>query len=50
MKHKVFLLQESIKDYRKPIYDIIAEYFDLTVAYTFKNECEDATSFKEVGS
>lgn len=45
MKKKVLLLQESIVSYRVPIYEIIAQHVDLTVAYTIKNECKTTVSF-----
>lgn len=37
-KPKVLLIQEDVKNYRAPIYELINKEVDLTVAYTLKNE------------
>lgn len=42
-KTKVLLIQEVITNYRDPIYRIIAEKYDFTVAYTDKTEIEKST-------
>ena len=38
MRLKVLLIQEDLKNYRDPIYRLIAEQVDLTVAYTTSSE------------
>jgi glycosyltransferase involved in cell wall biosynthesis len=46
MKPKVLLLQAILSSYRVPIYEIISQNIDLTVAYTHKNECSENVVFK----
>jgi len=48
MKPKVLLLQGTISSYRIPVYNIIAQNMDLTVAYTVKNECKVKALFNVV--
>lgn len=48
MKTKVLLLQGTIVSYRIPIYNIIAQNVDLTIAYTIKNECTEEVLFNIV--
>ena len=48
MKYKVLILQGTLSLYNVPVYCILANKFDLTVAYTFKNECQEEKSFKTV--
>jgi len=46
MKEKVLLLQGTLSLYNVPLYKVLAEGVDLTVAYTVKNECEEKVFFK----
>lgn len=48
MRPKVLLLQGFITLYRIPVYNIIAQNVDLTVAYAVKNESKDLQLFKTV--
>lgn len=48
MKPKVLILQEVLSFYSVPIYNIIVQDIDLTVAYTTKNECTKEVLFKIV--
>jgi glycosyltransferase involved in cell wall biosynthesis len=48
MKPKVLLLQETLSFYNCPTYCILAQYVDLTVAYTVKNETNEELPFKIV--
>lgn len=41
-KIKVLIIQEDLKNYREPIFDIVAQKLDLTIAYTFKTEIDNA--------
>ncbi|MBO7144305.1 MAG: glycosyltransferase family 4 protein [Salinivirgaceae bacterium] len=43
-KPKVLLIQELLQNYRAPIYSLMREKVDLTLAYTTRNDIED-TSF-----
>ena len=45
MKPKVLLLQGTLSHYRVPIYNLINNEVDLTVAYSKKNECTDGNEF-----
>ena len=55
MKPKVLLIQEDLKNYRDPIYSLIAKRIDLTVAYTISNEIKESSypiislPYKKVG-
>ena len=40
---KVLIIQEDLKNYRDPIYSIIAESVDLTVAYTVSTEFQESS-------
>ncbi|MBM6991885.1 MAG: glycosyltransferase family 4 protein [Prevotella sp.] len=42
-KPKVLLIQEDVKSYRTPIYELINREVDLTVACTLKNEIKEST-------
>ena len=42
-KIKVLLIQEDLKNYRDPIYKLINEQVDLTVAYTIKDEVKKSS-------
>lgn len=46
MNYKVLLLQGTLSSYNVPVFNIIAQKIDLTVAYTVKNECRENSSFK----
>ena len=35
VKHKVIIVNEKLMDYRIPIYDILADKYDLTFAYSY---------------
>lgn len=48
MKPKVLLLQGTISLYNVPVYNIIAQNVDLTVAYTHENECKEVQQYKTV--
>ncbi len=48
MEPKVLLLQETLSLYSCPVYKIIAQHVDLTVAYTIKNESKDELPFKVI--
>lgn len=43
MRLKVLLIQEDLKNYRDPIYRLIAEQVDLTVAYTTSSEIRESS-------
>ena len=42
-KPKVLIVLEDLKNYRDPIYQLIAEQVDLTVAYTFSTQIKEST-------
>ena len=46
-KPKVLILQGLIASYRVPIFNIIAEQFDLTVGYYLKDSSKDVCQFKK---
>lgn len=55
MKTKVLLIQEDLKNYRNPIYSLIAKQVDFTVAYTVSNEIKESSypiislPYKQIG-
>lgn len=48
MNPKILLLESIISSYRIPIYNIIAEHVDLTIAYTIKNENPENCRFSTI--
>src|SRR6185312_14642545 len=46
MKPKVIILLETLPLYSVPLYNILAQKIDLTVAYTVKNEYKENKLFK----
>lgn len=48
MNHRVLLLQETLSLYNVPVYNILAQNVDLTIAYTKKNECYTDVLFKVI--
>ena len=47
-KKKILLLQNSISDYRVPIYNLINKKYDLTVAYDIKDGSKHECYFKKL--
>jgi len=45
-KPKVLLIQESLKNYRDPIYSLVGEKLDLTVGYTESTEISDCSNYQ----
>lgn len=45
---KVLILQNEISSYSAPVYNIIAEHFDLTVAYYIKDKSNCICKFKKI--
>lgn len=48
MKPKILILQETLSSYNVPVYCIIAQSMDLTVAFTLKNEFKEELPFKTI--
>lgn len=48
VKHKVIIVNEKLMDYRIPIYDILADKYDLTVAYSYPFKGEYGGKFKHL--
>lgn len=48
MKPKILLLESTVSSYRVPIYTIIAQQVNLTIAYTLKNECIQNCTFDTI--
>ena len=46
MNPKTLLLQATLSNYNVPVFNILAQNVDLTVAYTIKNECKENVLFK----
>ena len=47
-KAKILILQNGVSHYRIPFYNGLAEYYDITVAYTGSTYASDDKKFKEI--
>ncbi len=48
MANKVLILQNEISNYSVPVYNIIAGYYDLTVAFYLKDKASQECRFKKI--